>query len=60
MTSTDTNVLSTPADQYRPSRSCNECAADMKHLSDLPSFLGRAAVRIFRCYACNNVVAETR
>jgi hypothetical protein len=41
-----------------PSRICEKCEAEMTHLSDLPSFLGRAAVRIFRCYACNNVISE--
>jgi hypothetical protein len=43
-----------------PSRTCEKCSAEMKHLSDLPSFLGRAAIRIFRCYVCDNVVSEAR
>jgi hypothetical protein len=30
----------------------------MTHLSDLPPFLGRASVRVFRCYRCDRVVSE--
>jgi hypothetical protein len=41
-----------------PTRSCKKCKAEMTHLSDLPSFLGRPAIRIFRCYVCDNVVSE--
>jgi hypothetical protein len=40
------------------SRVCKKYDAEMTHLSDLPSFVGRAAVRIFRCYICDNVVLE--
>jgi len=43
-----------------PSRICELCDAQMMHLSDLPSYLGRAAIRIFRCHVCNNVVSEDR
>jgi hypothetical protein len=43
-----------------PSRICEKCKAEMRHLSDLPSLLGRAAIRIFRCYVCDNVVSEDR
>ena len=42
------------------SRICDMCSAEMTHLSDLPGYLGRAAIRIFRCYICNNVVSEDR
>jgi hypothetical protein len=45
-------------DQTHPSRSCEKCASEMTHLTDLPSLLGATAVRIFRCYACNSVVSE--
>jgi hypothetical protein len=41
-----------------PSRICEKCEAQMTHLSDLPSYLGRAAIRIFRCYVCNSVISE--
>jgi hypothetical protein len=43
-----------------PSRICERCGEAMTHLSDLPSYLGRAAIRIFRCYVCNNVISEDR
>jgi hypothetical protein len=32
----------------------------MTHLSDLQPIVGSAAMRIFRCYACNHVVSEAR
>jgi hypothetical protein len=41
-----------------PARTCEKCKAEMTHLGDLPSLLGRAAIRIFRCYVCDNVVSE--
>jgi len=43
-----------------PSRTCDKCGADMTHLSDLQPIIGSAAMRIFRCYACNHVVSEER
>ncbi len=43
-----------------PSRTCDKCGADMTHLSDLQPIIGSAAMRIFRCYACNHVVSEDR
>ena len=43
-----------------PSRICEKCAAAMTHLSDLQPIVGSAAMRIFRCYACNHVVSEER
>ena len=55
---TDPPSNSEPSDI--PSRICEKCEAEMTHLSDLPSYLGRAAVRIFRCYVCNNVISEDR
>jgi len=32
----------------------------MSHLSDLPSHLGAAPIRIYRCYQCNRVVSESQ
>jgi len=43
-----------------PARICEKCDEEMVHLSDLPSYLGRAAIRIFRCYVCNNVISGDR
>jgi hypothetical protein len=53
-----TNAPSNSGSSDIPSRTCELCDAEMTHLSDLPSFLGRAAMRVFRCYVCNNVVSE--
>jgi hypothetical protein len=47
-----------PDEPTTSARLCEKCKAEMTHLSDLPSFLGRAAIRIFRCYVCDNVVSE--
>jgi hypothetical protein len=41
-----------------PSRICEICEATMTHLSDLQPRLFGAALRVFRCYACNHVVSE--
>jgi hypothetical protein len=41
-----------------PSRACNECGEQMKHLTDLRPFQLHPGKRIFRCYTCNNVVSE--
>jgi hypothetical protein len=60
MVSDDANELSNSGPSNIPSRICELCEAEMTHLSDLPSYLGRAAIRIFRCYVCNNVVSEDR
>jgi hypothetical protein len=51
-------AVASPDESTIPARICEKCKAQMTHLSDLPSFLGRAAIRIFRCYVCNNVVSE--
>jgi hypothetical protein len=60
MASPDANAPSGSGAANIPSRICEICEAEMTHLSDLPSYLGRAAIRIFRCYVCNNVVSEDR
>jgi hypothetical protein len=39
---------------------CNRCAMKMQHLADLRSFGAHPAVRIYRCYHCNNVISELR
>jgi hypothetical protein len=58
MASDDANVPAGSGASDTPSRICERCEAQMTHLSDLPSYLGRAAIRIFRCYVCNNVLSE--
>ena len=49
-----------PAQSTPPSRTCDKYKAEMTHLSDLPFMFGSTALRIFRCYVCNNVVSEER
>ena len=58
MPASDTKVPS--ASEGAPLRVCDKCDADMTHLSDLQPIIGSAAMRIFRCYACNHVVSEAR
>jgi hypothetical protein len=60
MGSDDANAVSHSEASNLPERFCEKCNWEMTHLSDLPSYLERAAVRIFRCYVCNNVVSEDR
>jgi hypothetical protein len=60
MVSDDANARSDSEASNIPSRICEICDWEMTHLSDLPSYLGRAAIRVFRCYVCNNVVSEDR
>jgi hypothetical protein len=43
-----------------PPRACNECGAQMKHLTDLPGAGLYPAKRIFRCYGCSFVVSERK
>jgi ribosomal protein L37AE/L43A len=43
-----------------PIRVCDKCNASMTLLSDLPEFHDHAAAKIFRCYACNNVLLQER
>jgi DNA-directed RNA polymerase subunit N (RpoN/RPB10) len=50
--------MAQPDESAPPPRTCEKCKAEMAHLSDWPSFLEKVAVRIFRCYTCDNVVSE--
>jgi hypothetical protein len=54
----DGNFEQLPADQTGPSRICENCGAVMKQLSALPAMSFHAAVKIFRCYQCNQVVSD--
>jgi hypothetical protein len=48
----------TETDDDVPARYCERCGAEIAHLSDLPSYKGGPATRVFRCYDCDNVVSE--
>jgi hypothetical protein len=47
-----------PADQNDVKRICEKCGAEMKQLGVLPAVSDRAALKVFRCYICSNVVTE--
>jgi hypothetical protein len=51
----DTNV---PAVQDKLVRICEKCQAGMKQLAELPALSVHAAIKVFRCYACDHVVTE--
>jgi hypothetical protein len=53
----DEDVPPGRADQNRL-RSCEKCHAVMKQLGELPALSIHAAIKVFRCYSCDHVVAE--
>jgi hypothetical protein len=57
MASDNAEVPPERADQDR-SRNCEKCNAVMKQLGELPALSIHAAIKVFRCYACDHVVAE--
>jgi hypothetical protein len=48
----------TAADQDNAARICEKCDAGMTQLGELPALSMHAAVRVFRCYACDHVVSD--
>jgi len=58
MGSDDANVRSGTADQDHRLRNCEKCNAAMKRLGILPALSIRAAISVFRCYACDHVAAD--
>jgi hypothetical protein len=58
MASEDANDRSNPATLHDRVRICGECGADMKQLGKLPAIARHPAIRVFRCYGCDNVVSE--
>jgi hypothetical protein len=58
MATGDVNVPSELADQNGLLRHCENCNAEMRQLGELPALSIHAAMRIFRCYVCDHVVAE--
>ncbi len=58
MASDDTNVPPETAEQNHTRRHCEKCDAAMKQLGVLPALSIRAAIRVFRCYVCDHVVAD--
>jgi hypothetical protein len=39
-------------------RDCEQCSKPMTYLGNAPRHLTHSAIRIYRCYHCNNVVSE--
>jgi hypothetical protein len=50
--------MTVPDEPKEPLRICEKCDLEMTLLGHLPAFALQAAVRIFRCYVCDNVVSE--
>jgi hypothetical protein len=53
----DANVPPETADR-NVLRNCEKCRGQMRRLGVLPALSIRAAVGVFRCYACDHVVTE--
>lgn len=58
MASDDAGAPSETADQNGVVRNCERCDAEMRRLGVLPALSIRAAISVFRCYACDHVVAD--
>ena len=58
MASGDANVPPNPAGENHVLRRCEKCDAAMKPLAELPALSIRAAIKVFRCYACDHVVSD--
>lgn len=58
MASGEGNVPPHPADRNNPVRRCERCHANMKQLGELPALSVHAAIKVFRCYACDHVVSD--
>jgi hypothetical protein len=58
MESGDASVPPSAGDQNKPVRRCEKCAAEMKQLGELPALSLHAAIKVFRCYACDHVVTD--
>ena len=39
-------------------RECGNCHAQMQQLGKLPAIQAKRALKVFRCYGCNNVEVE--
>ena len=56
MASDDANIPPNPAVQDTNMRSCAKC--EMRQLGVLPALSIHAAIKVFRCFVCDHVVAE--
>ena len=46
------------ADRSNSVRRCEKCNAEMKQLGELPALSIHAAIKVFRCYACDHVATD--
>jgi hypothetical protein len=58
MTPDDANAPPDAAQLDKTARACEKCHAAMKQLGALPALSVHAAIRVFRCYVCDHVIAE--
>jgi len=58
MTCGGANVPPNLANRNNPGRRCEKCDAEMTQLGELPAVSLHAAVKVFRCYACDHVVSD--
>jgi hypothetical protein len=56
--SMDISFMPPPAASNIPCPACKHCGATMALLGKLPSVGNHPAVRVFRCYDCNQVLSE--
>jgi hypothetical protein len=54
----DANSPPDAADRDERVRNCEKCNAEMKQLGVLPALSAHAAIKVYRCYACDHVVAD--
>jgi hypothetical protein len=57
MASDDANDALNP-ENSNPMRICEKCSAVMKQLGELRALSIHAAIKVFRCYACDHVISE--
>jgi hypothetical protein len=55
MVSDDANAQPDAAGRVR---NCEKCNGEMKQLGVLPALSVHAAIKVYRCYACDHVVAD--
>lgn len=46
-----------PAPSNAGERTCERCGNEMRHLANLTALRVAPAVKVFRCYGCNNVAS---
>jgi len=47
------------AQQVRDTRECEKCHAEMQPTGKLPAIGSKPLIKVFRCFWCNRIEAET-